>query len=85
MVRRSRPCPPAVGVSTTFTPNGDGVSDTVATSVTTNEAGTMAVRVADDTDTTVRTFSVDTTAGTNAFTWDGKSRRDRSFRMATTR
>jgi hypothetical protein len=64
---------PGAGVSTTFTPNGDGVSDTVATSVTTNEAGTMAVRVADDTDTTVRTFSVNTTVGTNAFTWDGKS------------
>ena len=59
--------------STTFTPNGDGASDTITTSVTTTEAGTLAVRIADGADATVRTFTQSAAAGTNAIVWDGKS------------
>src|SRR5262249_38712988 len=55
-----------------LSPNGDGVADTIATTVTPSEAGTLSVRVADSDNTTVRTFSVSTTGGATAVTWDGK-------------
>ena len=41
-----------------FSPNGDGVADTITTTATPTEAGSIAVRVADDGNTTVRTFVV---------------------------
>ena len=64
---------PDGSVVTPFSPNGDGVSDTVATTATTTEAGTLAVRVANGANTTVRTFTVPSAAGANGVTWDGKT------------
>ena len=64
---------PNGSVVTPFSPNGDGVSDTVGTTATTTEAGTYAVRVANAADTTVRTFTVPSAVGANGVTWDGKA------------
>jgi len=57
----------------TFTPNADGVLDTVATQATVSEAGTIVVRVADAIDTTVRSFTVPAVAGANSVSWDGRN------------
>jgi flagellar hook assembly protein FlgD len=57
----------------TFSPNADGASDTVATSATTDEAGSFVVRVSDAADATVRTFSVTAPVGTTKVTWDGRA------------
>ena len=59
--------------STTFTPNGDGASDTITTSATTTEPGTLVVRIADGADATVRTLTVTAAAGANGVVWDGRS------------
>jgi flagellar hook assembly protein FlgD len=59
--------------STTFTPNGDGATDTITTSATTTEAGSLAVRIANDSDTTVRTFTLTAASGANAIVWDGRN------------
>jgi flagellar hook assembly protein FlgD len=64
---------PDGSVVTPFSPNGDGVSDTIATTATTTEAGTLAVRVANAADTTVRTFTIPSAVGANGVTWDGKA------------
>ena len=56
-----------------LSPNGDGLADTIATTATTTEAGSLAVRVANASDTTVRTFTVPSAVGANGVTWDGKS------------
>ena len=56
-----------------LSPNGDGLADTIATTATTTEAGSFAVRVADAANTTVRTFTQATAVGANGVTWDGKS------------
>ncbi len=64
---------PDTGVTTAFSPNGDGVADTVSTTATPTESGSIAVRVADGGNVTVRTFSVPSTTGPTALTWDGKN------------
>jgi hypothetical protein len=56
-----------------FSPNADGVADTITTTATPSEAGSIAVRVADDGNTTVRTFVVASSGGAVALTWDGKA------------
>lgn len=58
---------------TTFTPNGDGVSDTVSTTVTVPEAGTILARVTDAGGTTVRSWTATSVAGSNAISWDGRN------------
>ncbi len=58
---------------TAFSPNGDGAADTVATGATTDEAGSLVVRVADAGDATVRTFTVAAIVGANGVTWDGRN------------
>jgi flagellar hook assembly protein FlgD len=55
-----------------LSPNGDAVADTIATTVTPSEAGTLSVRVADVAHTTVRTFSMSAAGGATMVTWDGK-------------
>ncbi|MEA2519750.1 MAG: hypothetical protein QOF49_1830, partial [Chloroflexota bacterium] len=57
----------------TFSPNADGVADTIGTAVTVGEPGTLYVRVADAIGTTVRTWTTTTVAGVNTVVWDGKS------------
>jgi flagellar hook assembly protein FlgD len=56
-----------------FTPNGDGVTDTIATSVTVPEAGTIAAWVTNSAGSTVRSWSVTSVAGANSVTWDGRN------------
>jgi flagellar hook assembly protein FlgD len=64
---------PDASTTTVFSPNADGVRDTAATQATLSEAGVLVVRVADWTNTTVRSFTVSAAAGANAITWDGKN------------
>jgi flagellar hook assembly protein FlgD len=54
-----------------FTPNGDGVSDTIATTLAVPEAGTIAARVTDAHGATVRTWSITSVVGSNAMSWNG--------------
>jgi flagellar hook assembly protein FlgD len=63
---------PDESVVSVFSPNGDGVGDTVATTVTTAEAGTVAVRVIDVAGATTKSWTVTSVAGANAIRWDGK-------------
>jgi flagellar hook assembly protein FlgD len=64
---------PAADAETTFSPNGDGVRDSAGLNGATSEAGSIAVRVRDTADTTVRSFTVSAAAGNVAVTWDGKN------------
>ena len=57
----------------TFTPNADGVTDTISTTVTVPEAGTIAAWATDSTGTTVKMWSVASVAGSNVVTWDGRA------------
>jgi flagellar hook assembly protein FlgD len=56
-----------------FSPNGDGVVDTVSTSVSVPEAGSIVVRVTNDAGATVRSWTATSIAGANALSWDGKA------------
>jgi len=56
-----------------FSPNGDGVADTIATSVSAPEAGSIAGWVTDAADSTVRSWTATSVAGANTLTWDGKA------------
>ena len=64
---------PAADAATAFSPNRDGVRDTVVLNGVTSESGTISVRVRNAADTTVRTFTVPASAGNVAVTWDGKA------------
>ncbi len=64
---------PDASTTTVFSPNADGVRDTAATQATLSEAGALVIRVADSTNTTVRSFTVSAVAGANTVTWDGKN------------
>jgi flagellar hook assembly protein FlgD len=64
---------PAADTETAFSPNGDGVRDSMSLSGATSEAGSIAVRVRDAADTTVRSFTVSAAAGNVAVTWNGKN------------
>jgi gliding motility-associated-like protein len=63
---------PAVDADTWFSPNGDGVRETVALGGIVSERGSVAVHVRDEGDTLVRSFSVPTATTVAALTWDGK-------------
>jgi flagellar hook assembly protein FlgD len=63
---------PAAETVPWFSPNGDGVRDTVALGGTMSEAGSIAVRVRNEADATVHTFVVTAAAGPNSFTWNGR-------------
>jgi flagellar hook assembly protein FlgD len=56
-----------------FSPNGDAVGDTVATTVTVPEAGTIAATVTNAADATIRSWSIASVAGANVLTWDGRA------------
>jgi flagellar hook assembly protein FlgD len=56
-----------------FSPNGDGVADTMATTVTVPEAGSIAAWVTDAGDATVRSWTATSVAGANTLTWDGRT------------
>ena len=64
---------PASETVPTFSPNRDGIRDTVTLNGVTSESGTINVRVRNAADTTVRTFTIAASAGNVAVTWDGKA------------
>ena len=64
------PDPATVGV---FSPNGDGVADTIATTLTVPEAGALAGWVSDADGATVRAWAATSVAGANATSWDGRN------------
>jgi flagellar hook assembly protein FlgD len=55
-----------------FSPNGDGVGDTIATTVTVPEAGSIVGWVTDGADARVRSWTASSVAGANTLTWDGR-------------
>jgi hypothetical protein len=64
---------PAATTPSVVSPNGDGYRDTVVTSATLSEAGSLIVRIADGANTTIRTMTVPAVAGSNSVSWDGKN------------
>ncbi|HEX2755186.1 MAG TPA: FlgD immunoglobulin-like domain containing protein [Candidatus Limnocylindrales bacterium] len=60
----------SVGV---FSPNGDGVADTVSTTVSVPEAGSIVGWVTDGDGTTVRSWTATSIAGANPMIWDGRA------------
>ena len=64
---------PAEDAATWFSPNGDGVRDTVAFGGTVSERGSVAVHVRDAGGALIRSYSVPTATSIAALTWDGKT------------
>jgi flagellar hook assembly protein FlgD len=56
-----------------FSPNGDAWGDTISTTVTVPEAGSIVTSVTTAADATVRSWASTSVAGANALTWDGRS------------
>ncbi|MEO5940518.1 MAG: FlgD immunoglobulin-like domain containing protein, partial [Candidatus Limnocylindrales bacterium] len=56
-----------------FSPNGDAVRDTIATSVVVPEAGSLVSWVTDGDGATVRSWTRPSVAGANTVTWDGRA------------
>ncbi|MBA2381873.1 MAG: hypothetical protein H0V73_07160 [Chloroflexi bacterium] len=56
-----------------FSPNGDAVSDTVATTVSVPEAGSIVAWVSDASNATVRSWTSTSVAGNHVLTWDGRA------------
>jgi flagellar hook assembly protein FlgD len=61
------------GSATRFTPNGDGVTDTVTFSYTTNKETFVDWQVKNSGGTVVRNFQTWTQGGSGTATWDGKN------------
>jgi flagellar hook assembly protein FlgD len=64
---------PAATTPSVFSPNADGVNDTAVTSASLSEAGSLIVRIADASNTTVRSMTVAAVAGPNSVTWNGRN------------
>ena len=56
-----------------FSPNGDGVRDTVALTARNPEVGALVVKVLDDHGTTVRSWTADNDSAAVALTWNGRN------------
>jgi hypothetical protein len=56
-----------------FSPNGDGVRDTVALTATSSETGSLAARVLGAGGAVVRTWTVANGSGPTSVTWDGRT------------
>jgi flagellar hook assembly protein FlgD len=56
-----------------FSPDGDGVADTISTTVSSTEAGTLVAWVTDGKGTTVRSWTATLKAGSNAISWNGRN------------
>ncbi len=63
----------ALGGPPTFTPNGDGASDTIRFAVGTTEPGTIMATVRDGADATVDHVTTAISGSTGAITWDGRN------------
>jgi hypothetical protein len=64
---------PGDGAVPWFSPNGDGVKETVVMGGTTSEPGSVLVHVRDAGGAVVRSFSATTSAGPVAVAWDGRA------------
>jgi flagellar hook assembly protein FlgD len=64
---------PAATTPSVFSPNADGVNDAAVTSASLSEAGSLIVRVADESNTTVRSMTLAAVAGSNSVTWNGRN------------
>jgi flagellar hook assembly protein FlgD len=62
--------PSTVGL---VSPDGDGVADTVPTTVGTTEAGTISAWVTDTHGATIRSWTVTAAAGSKVVAWDGRT------------
>lgn len=57
----------------TFSPNGDGIADSLSTALTSTEAGYADVTIASSFGQRLRAFSAPIRAGASSVTWDGRS------------
>ena len=64
---------PVAGAPVVFTPNGDGVSDTVPVNTTVSEGSYVDLTVKNEADATVRKFTTWVPQGSAKVTWDGKT------------
>ena len=64
---------PAAAISQWFSPNGDGVRDTVAVTGTSSEGGTLVTRVLDDHGGLITTLSVASAGSATTVTWNGRN------------
>ena len=64
---------PGAGTVGVFSPNGDGVGDTMSTWVTVPEAGSIVGWVTDGSDATVRSWTASSISGANPMVWDGRA------------
>jgi flagellar hook assembly protein FlgD len=65
---------PAEGQLPVFTPNGDGLDDTLTLTRTLSEAATIKYVISDTSGNIVRTFTAQAAKGTGDDTWDGTDR-----------
>jgi flagellar hook assembly protein FlgD len=56
-----------------FSPDGDGVADSLATAIVSTEAGTLSAWVTDSHGATIRSWTATAKAGSNTVTWDGRN------------
>jgi flagellar hook assembly protein FlgD len=56
-----------------FSPNGDAWADTISTSVSVPEAGSIVTWVSNAANETIRSWASASVAGANALTWDGRA------------
>ena len=56
-----------------FSPNGDGVGDTISTSVSVPEAGSIAAWATNGAGAIVKSWTAASVAGANAVAWDGRA------------
>jgi flagellar hook assembly protein FlgD len=70
-VAPSLSAPPAAATTPTFSPNGDGNTDSIKVGFDTTEAGFIDTDVLNGASNTVRSFATSTAAGGSAVTWLG--------------
>jgi flagellar hook assembly protein FlgD len=56
-----------------FSPDGDGVADTIGTSISSPEAGTLVAWVTDRDGATIRSWTASLKAGPTTVSWDGRN------------
>ena len=67
------PAAPTGLAAVTFSPNGDGIADSVSTDVVASEAGAIDVAVAQAAGPPVRSFTLPAPVGRVRVTWDGRT------------
>jgi flagellar hook assembly protein FlgD len=64
---------PGSGTPIWFSPNGDGVRDTVSLTATNREIGALVVRVSDATPAVLKTWTIPNGSASETVTWNGKT------------